>query len=89
MTCAGQGGMPVLAVSISTLRGTYSESHCCTALLHSLHGILHLEQASLRAPSGDIGIVLSNQIDPSAAVSMISAWSLPRSGCYRLPGCET
>lgn len=38
--------------------GGGAEADAGRALLHRLHGVLHLEQPPLRAPGGDIGVVL-------------------------------
>lgn len=39
-------------------KGPYLESHCCAALLDSLHRVLHLVYSALRAPSDHVCVIL-------------------------------
>lgn len=53
--------MPAAQVSFEQLKWpwqTHHDADCAAALLDSLHSILHLEQASLRAPYRDVCVVL-------------------------------
>lgn len=40
------------------LSSTHHEPDSAAALLHCFHGVLHLKQAPLRAPCGDIRVIL-------------------------------
>jgi hypothetical protein len=44
----------------STDKMTHHEANSAAALLHCLHSILHLEQPALRAPCGDISVILQH-----------------------------
>lgn len=62
-----------ISSAINSSRGSFSylESHCCAALLDSLHCVFHLVNSTLRAPSDHVCVILLQE--PSQQ-------SLPREG---------
>lgn len=69
--------------------GSHRDAHSTAALLDSLHGVLNLEQAPLRAPCSHIRVVLQAQavLEPllGGAARVCSAPAAVK----RLPGCGT
>lgn len=60
------------------------EAHRGAALLHSLHGVLYLEDAALGAPCGDVCVILQGAgVRRAAAVGEGHQWPCERPGARR------